>query len=142
GSSLAPEHRAIVAKIGRSSTRLIGLIDSLLEYTRIESGRLVAELARVDLPALVRDVIEEVETQAEEKGLALRGAVAPDLPPLVSDARLLRLVLVNLIGNGIKYTERGGVKVSVSHAAGSFRLAVEDSGPGIPVADQSRIFEP
>jgi signal transduction histidine kinase len=142
GSGLAPEHRAIVAKIGRSSTRLMGLIDSLLEYARIESGRLAAELARVDLPALVSEVVEEMETQAAEKGLALRGGVAGDLPPLVSDARLLRLILVNLIGNGIKYTERGSVSLSVSHAAGRFRLAVKDSGPGIPVADQSRIFEP
>jgi signal transduction histidine kinase len=142
GSALTPEHRAIVAKIGRSSTRLVGLIDSLLEYARIESGRLAAEPAPVDLPLLLRDVIDEVETQAEEKGLTLRGAVVGDLPPLVSDARLLRLILVNLIGNGIKYTERGGVNVSVSHAEGSFRLAVEDSGPGIPIADQDRIFEP
>src|SRR5260370_40770769 len=79
---------------------------------------------------------------AEQKQLALHVAAPPALPPLVSDAQLVRLILVNLIGNGIKYTEQGGVEVSVSHDEGVHRLAVIDSGPGIPADRQRLIFEP
>jgi signal transduction histidine kinase len=142
GQALAPEHRAIVEKIARSSARLLGLIESLLEYSRIESGRLVTQVAPVDLRALVGDVIDELRPHAEQKALALLASVAPDLPPLTSDARLLLLILTNLIGNGIRYTERGSVEVSVSYAAGSFRLTVTDTGPGIPAEQQELIFEP
>jgi len=142
GEPLAPQHRAIVDKIAGSSTRLLGLIDGLLEYVRIESGRLVTQVAPVDLAALLSDVIDEIRPQAELKGLELRAAVAPDLPPLTSDARLVRLILANLVGNGVKYTERGTVEVSASYAAGDFRLAVTDTGPGIPAEKQKLVFEP
>src|SRR5207244_9923264 len=96
----------------------------------------------LDLGALAADVVEEMRPLAEQKQLALHVAAPPALPPLLSDAQLVRLILVNLIGNGIKYTEQGGVEVSVSHDEGVHRLAVIDSGPGIPADRQRVIFEP
>jgi signal transduction histidine kinase len=140
--SLAPRQRSIVEKTARSSARLLSLVESLLEYVRAESGRLVTDVAPVDLGALVGDVVEEMRPLAEQKLLALHVTTPPALPPLVSDAQLVRLILVNLISNGIKYTDQGGVAVSVSHGEGVHRVSVVDSGPGIPPDRQRLIFEP
>jgi len=141
-ASLLPRQRSMVEKTVRSSARLLALVESLLEYTRAESGQLVTDVAPLDLGALAADVVEEMRPLAEQKQLALHVAAPPALPPLLSDAQLVRLILVNLIGNGIKYTEQGGVEVSVSHDEGVHRLAVIDSGPGIPADRQRVIFEP
>jgi signal transduction histidine kinase len=88
-------------------------------------------------------VVEELSPQAEQKGIALRLAPSPAAPPpLASDPRLCRLVVVNLVGNAVKFTLRGEVEVSVAWEAGLHRVRVRDSGPGIPAQDQERIFEP
>ncbi len=80
--------------------------------------------------------------QAEDKGLALRMESPESMPPLESDPRLVRLILVNLLGNAIKFTEQGAVKLVLTHEADTYQLAVIDTGPGIPPEHQTRIFEP
>jgi signal transduction histidine kinase len=132
----------MIRKIAASAGRLHELIESLLEYARIEGGRLRVDVADVDALALCADVIEELSPQAEQKGIALRLALAEPAPPLRTDPRLLRLVVVNLVGNAVKFTASGAVEVEVSHGGGGHHIRVRDSGPGIPPQDHERIFEP
>ena len=133
----------MIRKIAASAVRLHELIESLLEYARIEGGRLRVDVEDVDTRALCEGVIEELSPQAEQKGIALRLTLgAPRLPALRSDPRLLRLVVVNLVGNAVKFTQAGEVLVEVTHAAGAHLVRVRDSGPGIPPQDHERIFEP
>jgi signal transduction histidine kinase len=131
----------MIRKIAAAATRLHELIESLLEYARIEGGRLRVEIAEVDAGALCADVIEELAAQADHKGIAL--LLGPtSAPPLRSDPRLLRLVIVNLVGNAVKFTHRGHVAIEVHHEGGAHHIHVRDSGPGIPPQDHERIFEP
>lgn len=141
-SPLTARQEEIVCKVASASDRLMELIESLLEYARIESGHLEIEVTEVDLAELAASVIEELGAQAEQKGIALHLARAPGLPRARSDARLLRLVLVNLVGNAVKFTREGGVDVSLSAAQGEHQIVVRDTGPGIPAEDHERIFEP
>jgi signal transduction histidine kinase len=140
--SLTPRQHDMVRKIASSSLRLQELIESLLEYARIEGGRLRVEVEAFDAGALCADVLEELTPQAEQKSLALRLLPSPARPPLVSDPRLLRLVIVNLVGNAVKFTPEGHVEVSVTCADGAHTFAVTDTGPGIPAEEHERIFEP
>jgi signal transduction histidine kinase len=132
----------MVRRMATASTRLHQLIDSILEYARLESGQLVTCCEPIDLLALAAGVVDELRPQAEGKRLSLVATPAADLPPLESDPRLVRLIVVNLVGNAVKYTERGTVRVTLSHAGNAHRLAVQDTGPGIPLDRQSFIFEP
>jgi signal transduction histidine kinase len=140
--SLTPRQHDMVRKIASSASRLQELIESLLEYARIEGGRLRVELEPFDARGLCEGVIEELAPQAEQKGISLAFTAPPDLPPLCSDPRLVRLVIVNLVGNAVKFTSEGMVTLSLHPAAGSHAFRVEDSGPGIPAEDHERIFEP
>jgi signal transduction histidine kinase len=140
--ALAPRQLEVLRKIGGSSGRLQEMIDMLLEYIAARAGRLVRRVEAIDLPALAAAAVEDLQPQAEQKGLELRLDAAEGLAPLWSDAGLVRLVLVNLAGNAIKYTERGRVEVRLSYGDGRHRLAVRDTGPGIPVEQQALVFEP
>jgi signal transduction histidine kinase len=139
---MGPDALTLVKRMTSSARRLQDLIEGLLQYARIQSGRLSTEIESFDLSALARDVVEEVRPHAEDKGLALTLATAGALPPLDSDPRLVRLILVNLLGNAIKFTERGTVELSLAHQSDVHRIAVKDTGPGIPPEHQTRIFEP
>jgi signal transduction histidine kinase len=142
-ASLSPRQLDMIRKITASAGRLHELIESLLEYARIESGRLRVEVEDVDARALCASVIEELSPQAEQKSIALR--LAPDgasLPLLKSDPRLLRLIVVNLAGNAVKFTVEGEVVITVTHESNAHVIRVRDSGPGIPARDHERIFEP
>lgn len=141
-ATLTARQREILERISVSSVRLMELIDSLLEYTRIESGRLQPQLERTDLAALTRTVAEELRPQAEQKGLALELSGIREAVPAEADPRLTRLIVVNLVGNAIKFTEQGSVQVSLARSGGEYRLAVRDTGPGIPAERQTLIFEP
>ncbi|BDG10504.1 ATP-binding response regulator [Anaeromyxobacter paludicola] len=137
-----PEARArAMQRIEQAARRLLELIESLLEYTRVESGRLVVRPERVDLARLAREVADELLPQAQARLLKLEVEAAP-LPPLEADPRLLRLVLINLVVNAIKYTERGGVRITAGEDGDRQWVAVADTGPGIPPEARDRIFEP
>lgn len=132
-----------VDTIARSSVRLLDLLEALLEFGRIESGRLEVNRGTVDLASLVREVVDDLRPRAEQKGLSLDLDLSHDLPYVETDARLVRLIVVNLVDNAIKYTESGAVTVELarSHASG-LRLRVADTGPGIEPSLQQLIFEP
>lgn len=131
-----------VARAQRCCTRIRDLVDSLLEVARAESGRLTLRLEPVDPVALVGSVLRDFETQAELKKLMLSLEPESDVPSAFTDAGLLRLVLVNLIGNAVKYTREGEVRVGVRFSDGRHRITVSDTGPGIPADHRDAVFEP
>jgi signal transduction histidine kinase len=139
---LTPRQSEIAERIDQSARRLLALVETLLEYTRVESGRLTVRAERFDLLAVVRDVLEEVRPQAQKRLLSLD--VAPQTPATMveSDPKLVRLVLVNLVVNAVKYTEQGGVTVTLGVDGARTWFEVRDTGPGIPPRDLSRVFEP
>jgi signal transduction histidine kinase len=141
-TSLAPQHRQIVSRMAASLLRLSDLLEAVLEHTRIESGRLVVTVEEFDAAELVKEVVEEYRPQAELKGLELSCNTSESLPAMVSDRRLLRLILGNLLGNAVKFTAQGSIAVTVALRDDEFLLHVSDTGPGIAPELQNSIFEP
>ena len=133
----------IIAKIERSSGRLLNMVESLLQFGRLETGHLEVSSVAFDALDVVREVIDELSARAEEKKLALRLETALDAAPMVSDIQLVRLILLNLCDNAIKYTAKGDVIVAVSRAPdGALCLKVSDTGPGIASSAYERVFLP
>src|SRR5207249_132905 len=108
---------------------------------KIEAGQLTLALDDYSLSDLVHGVVSAVEPLAAEKRLIFKAEVAPDLSPARGDGRRLSQVLLNLVGNAIKFTDKGEVAIRASVANGAFTVAVCDTGPGIAAADQAKIFE-
>lgn len=123
---------------------LLGLIDTLLELSRLESGRLVLQSAPFELRPFLSEQMAILTRQAEEKGLQLEWSVDAELPDqMLGDTTRFSQLLFNLVVNAIKFTERGRIRVSVSrYSERCLQVAVEDSGSGIPVDLQQKIFEP
>jgi signal transduction histidine kinase/CRP-like cAMP-binding protein len=135
------EIRDVLKRLEKSGRHLLSLINDVLDLSKIEAGQLTLGLTDYSMPEIVRTVFTAVESLAAEKNLALKVTVAPELPLGHGDERRLTQVLLNLLGNAIKFTEVGEVRVEVSTADGAFRVAVSDTGPGIAPADQEKIFE-
>ncbi len=133
--------RDVLDRIQRSGKHLLGLINDVLDLSKIEAGQLTLAIADYSLKDIVHGVYSAVEPLASEKQLAFKVEVASDLPPGRGDERRLTQVLLNLVGNAIKFTDRGEVVVRASAANGSFNLSVRDSGPGISEADQAKLFQ-
>ncbi len=133
--------RDVMERIDRSGRHLLGLINDVLDLSKIEAGQLVLSLNDYSLKEVVRAVHSAVESLAAEKRLALKVTVASDLPRGRGDERRLTQVLLNLVGNAIKFTEAGEVRIEARAAAERFVVSVSDTGPGIAPADQERIFE-
>src|SRR5262249_282163 len=133
---------AAVQRMRFTARRLADLIASLLDYAAIESGRLDVRLEALNPGALAEEVLQELEPHAGQKGLDLRLRVPQDLPALDTDRRLLRLVLTNLIGNAVKFTERGTGTVSLDRHTDNHSFEVSDPGPGIATEDLRSIVEP
>ena len=140
--NVSTRQREKLEKIDRASRRLMELIESLLEFVRLESGRIEVQREPVSLPELAAIVLDDLGTHARQKGIEIRLQPAEGIPPANTDARLLRLVLGNLVGNAIKYTETGSVEVAIDHGVRGHRIRVIDTGPGIPPEKQATIFEP
>lgn len=133
----------IVERMSGTLARLVTLIESLLEYSRIDRGRLVANVQDFDVRALLQEVADEYRSYAEQKGIHLRLAAESEDPRMVrSDPRLLRLVLVNLVSNAIKFTDSGGVDLHFEERDGMYRFGVVDTGRGVAPEHRVRIFEP
>ncbi len=146
-TSLDPEQRQSVEIISSSGKALLGIINDLLDVARIESGRLELVASPFDPVALAGDVVAALRPQASAKGLALELSAEGALPRLVGDAGRVRQVLTNLVGNAVKFTETGAVRVrlAVLPDAGTgivLRAEVEDTGIGIAPAVKARLFEP
>jgi signal transduction histidine kinase len=133
--------RDVLTRVDASGRHLLGLINDVLDLSKIEAGQLTLTLAEYSMKEVVDAVVAAVEALATEKRLRLVVDMAPDLPTGRGDQRRLAQVLLNLVGNAIKFTEHGEVTIRVGAAAGLFTVAVSDTGPGIASADQERIFE-
>jgi signal transduction histidine kinase/FixJ family two-component response regulator len=133
-------HSAVIA---RNCEHLLTLVNNNLDLARIEAGQLAIERSAHEARALLDDVAATLRVVAQAKGLALELQLAEDLPHVLSlDAARVRQVLINLLGNAIKFTQRGKVTLAAQWQAGELRCEVRDTGPGIPAASLDRIFEP
>jgi GAF domain-containing protein/anti-sigma regulatory factor (Ser/Thr protein kinase) len=133
--------RNVLERLQSNGRHLLGLINDVLDLSKIEAGQLTLSLNDYSLGDMVHGVVSAVEPLAAEKRLAFTAQVAPDLPSGHGDERRLSQVLLNLVGNAIKFTDKGEVAVRASAANGTFTVTVCDTGPGIPVVDQAKIFE-
>jgi two-component system phosphate regulon sensor histidine kinase PhoR len=138
-----PDHNRRFLEIIRDhAERLAALTNDLLKLARIEAGQLEVDLGPVNLLEVVERCAEVTLLKASQKQIALETDVPPGLPPVRGDASLLREVIQNLLDNAVQYTPAGG-RIKVTAAAGprEATISVEDTGIGIPLADQERIFE-
>ncbi len=140
---LDAEAQSYLAAIRTSGEALGTLIDEILDFSRIEAGRLELDESPFDLAPLVEGVVELVAPRAQGKGIEVAAHIAPDTSArLVGDAARLRQILINLAGNAVKYTERGGVGLRVRRGPGDAILfLVEDTGPGVPAEHRASIFQ-
>ena len=142
---LTPEQQTYVGAVSTSAEALLALIEDLLDYSKIEAGRFDLEPQQVSPRALVENVVELLAPRAYAKDIGLGCHIAPEVPALVAaDPGRLRQVLLNIIGNAVKFTETGGVLVTVAmggRKSDRLRIEVTDTGPGLHKKDLSRIFE-
>jgi signal transduction histidine kinase/CheY-like chemotaxis protein len=132
--------------INRSGEHLLTLINDVLEIAKIEAGKLHLEPSVFDLHALVRDITDMMHLRAVEKGLQLELDQSSQFPRYIrTDEARLRQILVNLVGNAVKFTEQGGVVIRLSarrNEGTHLQIEVEDTGPGINAEDRERLFKP
>ena len=125
----------------RNGKHLLGLINDVLDLSKIEAGQLVLTLDDYSIKDVVHGVYSAVEPLAASKKLAFKVEMPKDLPAGRGDERRLTQVLLNLVGNAIKFTDQGEVTIKASAENGSYKLAVRDTGPGISEADQGKLFQ-
>jgi signal transduction histidine kinase/CheY-like chemotaxis protein len=144
-TSLTPSQKENLGIINRSGEHLLSLINDVLDLAKIESGKMVLNPIDFDLYALLDLVEEMLGTRAEVKGLELKVKCAQDVPRYVrADDKKLRQILINLLGNGIKFTTAGTVTLHVNRVEGpqpTLKFAVEDTGVGIAPEDLETLFE-
>jgi GAF domain-containing protein/anti-sigma regulatory factor (Ser/Thr protein kinase) len=133
--------REVLERLQANGKHLLGLINDVLDLSKIEAGQLTLDLSDYSLKEVVHTVFTAVESLATGKKLALTTVVALNLPVGHGDERRLAQVLLNLVGNAIKFTDKGEVAIEATTSDGSFTVAVRDTGPGISPSDQSKIFE-
>ncbi|TGV14725.1 PAS domain-containing sensor histidine kinase [Mesorhizobium sp. M8A.F.Ca.ET.173.01.1.1] len=145
-TSLSPEQQTYVGAISTSASALLALIEDLLDYSKIEAGRFDPEPQPMSLREIADNIIELMAARAFAKNIGLGCHVEPDVPQLITaDPGRVRQVLLNLIGNAIKFTDSGGVLVSVARArtetSDRICFTIADTGPGLRDEDMERIFE-
>jgi signal transduction histidine kinase len=146
-TTLTPQQRQYAMTIRSSGKSLLAIISDILDLSRIEAGRMELDLADFDPKVLIEEAVSALWPRAREKDIALTTSFAPDLPlALHGDAMRLRQVLFNLVGNAVKFTERGGVTVTTAHTiVGEGRvqlqIVVRDTGIGIDAETLPRLFE-
>jgi len=138
--------RAYAEAARESAEHLLGLVNDLLDYARLEAGKLEIDPAPVELEGLVRGVAELLSPRAHDKGLEIVWSVSADAPDVLADEGRLRQVLFNLAGNAVKFADAGGVRIAVDRVGGPddrpmLAFVIDDTGPGVPVEARTRIFE-
>jgi PAS domain S-box-containing protein len=137
-----PVQKDALARIKASSWHLVSIIDEILTMTRVEAGKEEVRWETTDVAAIAREVVEILEPQARARGLTL-GLLDLGSPCVIrSDPGKVRQVLINLVGNAVKYTNEGSIEVRIATHADRLLVHVRDTGPGIAEHDQERIFEP
>jgi len=145
-TKLAPDQRSYAQAIATSGENLLALVEDILDFARVDAGKVELERVPFSIEALIVDVAELLGARAQAKGLDLAVYVSPDLPAeVIGDPVRVRQILLNLVGNAVKFTERGGVAVLARAEPGAggrteLRLDVRDTGIGLAPADQARVF--
>ena len=131
----------ILKRLEANGSHLLGLINDVLDLSKIEAGQLVLELSDYSVQDIAQTVRSTLEPLAADKKLAFKVELASQLPPGRGDGRRLTQVLINLVGNAIKFTDAGEIAIKAEANNGSFYVSVRDTGPGISAADQARLFQ-
>ena len=131
----------VLERVEKNGRHLLSLINDVLDLSKIEAGRLSLSISEYSMKEIVQTVLMSVEPLAAEKNIALSFSVPEGLMSGKGDQQRISQVFLNLIGNAIKFTEKGNVKVEVGVSDDSFLVTVSDTGPGLSQADQERIFE-
>jgi len=131
----------VLERLGKNGRHLLGLINDVLDLSKIEAGQLTLSLNDYSIGEVVQTVITSVEALAAEKKLGLKVRVPPDLSIARGDEQRIAQVLLNLLGNAIKFTDEGEVRVEVTASDETFLVSVADTGPGLSEADQKIIFD-
>jgi GAF domain-containing protein len=131
----------ILKRLESNGKHLLGLINDVLDLSKIEAGQLVLELSDYCIQDIAQTVRSTLEPLAADKKLGFKVEMAPHLPPGRGDGRRLTQVLINLVGNAIKFTDAGEVAIKAEANNGSFYVSVRDTGPGISAADQAKLFQ-
>jgi CheY-like chemotaxis protein/nitrogen-specific signal transduction histidine kinase/HPt (histidine-containing phosphotransfer) domain-containing protein len=148
GTDLSPSQREYLVTANASAKELLRIVDDILDYSKAEAGKLTLESVSINIRELVDSVKRLLEKPAEAKGLAMRAVVDPDVRPVVrGDPMRIRQILTNLMGNAIKFTQRGGVSVRVSRrnetaTQHELLFAVRDTGIGLAADAAARLFQP
>ena len=142
-TGMAPHRAQAIRVIHRGGEHLLSLIEGTLDIARIESGKLKLDVRPMAFADTLHEVASMFELQAAAKGLQFRFDRASRLPQTVrADEKRLRQILINLLGNAVKFTRSGQVSLRVSHAREMAQFDVVDTGPGMSAADLERVFEP
>src|SRR6516164_6663668 len=138
---LCEEMLEVLKRLETNGRHLLGLINDVLDLSKIEAGQLVLELSDYCIQDIAQTVRSTLEPLAADKKLAFKVEVPAELPPGRGDGRRLTQVLINLVGNAIKFTDAGEVAIKTEANNGSFYITVRDTGPGISAADQAKLFQ-
>ncbi len=145
-SDLTTRQRGRMETLRDSAEALLGVLNDILDFSKIEASKLELEVADFDLRRIVEDVCELLAVRAQEKGLEVLYFIEPGVPTrLQGDPNRLRQILINLMGNAVKFTAAGSVALEVSRSEGSgdlLRFEVQDTGPGIPANKHNLLFQP
>jgi signal transduction histidine kinase len=141
---MSDRQQGAVERIVANASRQLSLVNDLLDQARIEAGQLSLQMTSFAPADLIEEAISGISALAQAKGLELTSQVADGVPAMLAgDRQRLHQVLTNLIGNGIKFTEQGGIHVHASRPdEDHWALQVTDTGPGISKEDQDYVFEP
>lgn len=139
---LTAEQKNYLAGMRQSGHALVQLVDDLLDFSAMESGHFQLRPGQEPIRELLESVVEMLSHRAHEKGIEIGSFVSPEVPGLLNtDAARLRQVLFNVIGNAVKFTHTGGVSIKTVLDSGSIAIMVEDTGPGMTVEEQARVFD-
>ena len=128
--------------VHRNCEHLSSMVSDVLDLSQVEAGRVALHQERVHLPELIDGAVAVVRSLLERKGLALGVDVPPGLPAIYCDPTRIRQVVLNLVSNAVRFTERGGIAIRVTQESDAIQVSVADTGPGITPEDALRIFEP
>ncbi len=141
GGVLTGDQRQDVDIIAQNGQHLLALINDLLDISKLEAGKAQLHRGEVEVEPLISDCVESVSSLAKTKKLDLIASVSAEVGRVFADGPKLKQVLLNLLGNAIKFTETGSVRVTAERQGAELRVSVRDTGIGVPVEDTERIFE-
>jgi signal transduction histidine kinase len=133
--------RDVHGRIDKSGRHLLGLINDVLDFSKIEAGQLTLAINPYSVRDVIQAVVSGTQSLATEKNLVLKTTLPADLPSASGDERRIAQVLLNLVGNAIKFTDSGEVRIDVAAKNGDLVVSVSDTGPGIPETDREKIFD-